>query len=701
MKIIWHATRKRFEAISHYDERHHCQEANFIWDRHGARVWYTTDPLKAARLIEYADPGARTMLEKAKESARVEREKSRATDADLDIPCPTGLKYKPYQKAGVAYAMDRDSALFGDVMGLGKTIQVLGTMNFDRSLRRVLVICPASLKLNWRDEAEKWLMDDWHIDVMGVKDGPGFFPTKPVKGLDKQRHLVIINYDILKKYETEIRSVTWDLLVVDEAHKIKNVGAIRSKQIYGWKPTAKHMNAWRQKLSKAKRLGKKLPEQPHEIAPIKPRKKHFLTGTPISNRPKELFPLVKYLDFETWGDFWTYHKRYCGAVQERFGWNFDGATHLDELQDRLRSTLMIRRLKSEVLKELPPKTRQVIELPTNGAAATVANEKAAWERSKARLTDLALAVELAKASDDPEEYKAAVKALRQGQGAAFTEMSRVRHATALAKLPAVIDHIKIATEEDPDHKVVVFAHHIDVIDALMEEFGSKAVQVSGSVSVEKRHARVKAFQDDPRVQIFVGQTQAAGVGLTLTAASHVIFAELDWVPGTISQAEDRCHRLGQHDNVLVQHIVLEGSLDAVMARRLVDKQEVIDAALDSKHPPVDDRIVVLPMPKAERPATENTSRSAIEKEAEKLTAAEILAITTAVQMIAGMCDGAMALDGHGFNKFDARLGKDLATRASLSPKQAALAKRLVRKYRGQLPDAVREAAGVNPKETAA
>jgi SWI/SNF-related matrix-associated actin-dependent regulator 1 of chromatin subfamily A len=240
--------------------------------------------------------------------------------------------------------------------------------------------------------------------------------------------------------------------------------------------------------------------------------------------------------------------RYCDAYPGQWGWDYSGASNLDELNERLRSTVMIRRLKADVMKELPPKRRQIIEL--SGALPK------------------------------PEvDYLAAVKALKNPGQIAFEEIARVRHEDALAKLPQVIEFIKDALEES--EKIVVFAWHRDVIEGLTQALiDFSPVIVTGDTSLKNRQWAIENFQNEPHTRIFIGNIQAAGVGITLTAASHVIFAELDWTPGVVSQAEDRCHRIGQKDFVLVQHLVLSGSIDAKMAKILVAKQEVLDKALD-------------------------------------------------------------------------------------------------------------------------
>jgi hypothetical protein len=271
----------------------------------------------------------------------------------------------------------------------------------------------------------------------------------------------------------------------------------------------------------------------------------------------------------------------------------------------------------------------------------------------------------------------------------FNEISRLRHDTAVAKVPAVIAHLEDAIGEG-EHKVVLFAHHHDVVNEVREHFGDRCVVLTGETPMADRQAAVDRFQADSNCSLFIGSITAAGVGITLTAASHVVFAELDWVPGNMSQAEDRCHRIGQTDSVLIQHLVLEGSLDAVMARTLVEKQDVIDLALDVE------RAKLLDEPVA--PFTSAASRFSPEKlraEAERMTPEQVNAVHYALRYLAGMCDGAQARDDMGFNGADTRIGHSLAEAPFLSPRQAALGKKIVLHYKNtQLPaDTVRTIEG--------
>lgn len=643
-------TADRWTLASTFDERHVPKAAGFRWDP-AKKTWYTQDADKAAKLARFADETCQADLNARQNQLAASLAASRAVDADIDIPVPDSLAYMPFQKGGVAFGASRPSTLFADDMGLGKTIQAIGVSNADASIRQVLIICPATLRLNWSREWTKWSVRSLTV---GIAQGD-YCPDTDV---------VIVNYDILHRHVDALALRAWDLLVVDEAHYVKNDKARRSKAVYA----------------------------------LKARRRLALTGTPIVNRPKELFPIIHWLDPQTWPKFFPFAMRYCGATKNRFGWDFDGATHLDELQTRLRSTIMVRRKKQDVLVDLPAKRRQVIEIPANGAKAAVDKEQSVWNDHQARIESLRLAVEAADASTDPNVYKAAVAALHSAEQAAFQDLSRLRHDTAVAKVPYVLAHLHDVV--DDGDKVVVFAHHHDVVEAVGQEFGAAAVTIYGNTPNANRQSAIDRFQKDPTCKVFVGSITAAGVGITLTAGAHVVFAELDWVPGNVTQAEDRCHRIGQSESVLVQHLVLEGSLDARMARVIVQKQDVADRALDKDAAALDldiDALIAAGKPADAAPgqtSTQPVKSSPAAAQAPAMTDSQVLAIHRILQMLAGRCDGAVALDGAGFNRYDAAFGHDLAAKASLTPRQAAVGFKLATKYRGQIPQAALEAAGV-------
>lgn len=515
-----------------YETKDHVKAQGFRFDS-ASKEWYTTDPQVAAKLDGKIAP------------PRVEITAPNAAAPDSDVPVPYGLSYLPFQKDGIEWLVLHTDALLADEMGLGKTVQVIGLMNALSSIRRTLVICPASLRINWKNELLRWSVRPFTIHV--VDPGSEWLPTD----------IVVMNYEQVTKHRNAIMATPWDLLCCDESHFLKNSKSQRTQNIVGH---------WDNDPAK-------------RIYPIRAKRRVFLTGTPVLNRPKELWTTVRALDRHGLGSDWfDFHRTYCAAYKDRFGWQIDGASNLEELQSRLRSSIMLRRKKADVLKELPPKRRQIIMLEpvTLGAKQALKNEEE-LKKTEAEIEALRAEVEALSVNQADAKYKAAVQKLASFENVAFNETSKVRHRTALAKLPMVMDHlVNVLASED---KIVIFAHHHDVIDCLVEglaEYG--VVSFDGRTNVERRQAAVDVFQNDPKTRVIIGSIGAMGSGWTLTAASYVAFTELDWVPGNMSQAEDRLHRIGQTESILVQHLMLNGSFDGKMAKTIVSKQQVIERA---------------------------------------------------------------------------------------------------------------------------
>jgi SWI/SNF-related matrix-associated actin-dependent regulator 1 of chromatin subfamily A len=474
--------------------------------------------------------------------------KSRAVDASIDVPCPPGLQYEPYQRAGISYALQRKDTLIGDAPGLGKTVEALGFVNkLGDAAKSVLVVGPATLAFNWKYEAERWLVGNWKIFV--PRSGSDEVPSTG------DRLLVITNYEKVsgKKITPLMKSIerTWDVAIFDEAHALKTPTSMRSQAVLG---------EWG------------LLQRSHRSL--------FLSGTPMENFPKEIWPVAAALCPAKFGDWWAFAKRYCGLHQEARGdgmvWVATGGTHLGELQQRLRSTFMVRRLKADVMKELPPKRRQLVVLSDSKIDWSSHPEFKKWRECYEKTWEAAMArVEAAKTST---EYQSAVKKLDAITGVAFTETSDLRHQTALLKLPMCLTYLDELLASTTD-SVVVFAHHNDVLEKLHDHFRDDSVLLYGGTSMKDRGEIIRKFQDGEK-RVFLGSLKAAGVGINLYRACIVVFVEGDWVPATMTQAEDRACRKGQTKMVHVIHLALDFTLDVNMSRKVIDKQNMIDKALD-------------------------------------------------------------------------------------------------------------------------
>lgn len=482
------------------------------WDREKKQwtAWANTQNIEALKAWGFV---LCPKLEKVLQP--VKKEEVKVDEKKLNLP-----SLYPFQLDGVKWLESKDgTGLIADEMGLGKTIQALAWLKLHPE-KRACIIVPASLKLNWAREIKRWL--------------PGT-PFKILSGttphtIQNGTRIVIINYDILGKWEKVIGSMNPEVLVVDESHYIKNPKALRTKAV---KDLAKRCS--------------------HQI---------FLTGTPITNRPAEFFTTLNLLDPREFPSWFSYVKKYCGARMGRFGWEIGGATHTDELHERLTKTLMIRRRKEDVLKDLPPKRRMVvpIEISNRAVYQKAENDLLGWLKEKF----------------------GSGRAEKAAQAEALARFNYLKQLAAEGAREMQVQWIKDSL--DTNGKLVVFTVHHATIDFLKEELREYGpVVVDGRVSLEERQKAVDRFQKDENCRVFLGNIKAAGVGLTLTASSNTVFCELGWTPGEHDQAEDRVHRIGQNaDSVNAWYLVAERTIMEEMAEILDQKRVVLDAVLDGK-----------------------------------------------------------------------------------------------------------------------
>jgi SWI/SNF-related matrix-associated actin-dependent regulator of chromatin subfamily A-like protein 1 len=422
------------------------------------------------------------------------------------------LKHKlyPFQAEGVGFIDDHGGrALVADEMGLGKTIQALAWLQYKRTpALPAVVVCPASLKGNWARECKAWTTLTPRI-LSGAKSDAS----------QTGQDVLIINYDILQHWLPALANVR--TVILDECHFIKNPKAHRTK------------------AAKALCKGKL-----HIIA---------LSGTPIINRPIEFFNTLNILSPDTFNRYWDYAHRYCDAKFNGFGWDLTGASNTDELHQRLNGNVMIRRMKVEVLKDLPPKTRTTLPL-----------ELDAYGNS---LYDDALKEALGVWTDEkPDPLKD------------ITQISKLRQAAVEAKHSLCIEWIDNFLETG--RKLVVFDIHHKTTDWLMERYGKIAVHLDGRVDIRVRSKVVEQFQTDPDIRLLIGNIQVAGIGFTLTAAQDAVFLEFPWTPGELSQAEDRIHRIGQKGAANIYYLVASGTLEEDIIELINEKRKVVGAVVD-------------------------------------------------------------------------------------------------------------------------
>ena len=545
--LSWTGT--RFVYVCNPYDNNIPKTLGFHYDPHN-KLWWTGLISVAKGVEKWSDAKAKAKF--CEESDIVKQ--SWATDAALNIPVPDGIDpltgkpfaYLPFQKAGIAYTARRGRTLNADEMGLGKTVQGLGVINLFPEIKNVLIIPPAGLRLNWAKEAKKWLVRPMSG---GFASGSHFPDT----------NIVIINYDIVDRFRSQIDARRWDLLICDEAHYLKNPETKRTGVVMGYDYFGKPMRP-------AIDAGMKI----------------YLTGTPILSRPIELWPIVHDCDPNGLGtDQWLFAERYCKPWQTPWGTvDFSGDDNLDELQERLRSTFMVRRLKQDVLTELPPKRRQIIAIPQESASAAVKEELEFYLQHQQEIDRAVAEAEMHQAAGDEESYRKAVRKL-EGETPTFATMSRLRKKVGLAKIPFIKEFLNDVLQQE--EKVVVFAHHRDVVDEIYQHLGPKiAVKMHGDNTTQERQRAVDRFQQDKNIRVIIGTIGTMKEGWTLTRAAYCLFCELDWVPSVISQSEDRLHRITQVLPVLVHHFCFDGSLDAYMAQVIVRKQIIIDQALNTR-----------------------------------------------------------------------------------------------------------------------
>ena len=440
-------------------------------------------------------------------------------DEKLNGKFPEGLQLYPFQKVAVAFAeMSKGRCLIGDEMGIGKTISAIGYAAINPQARPAIVVCPSNVKFNWKKEVSKWLPDETVQVITSGKDEP------------ELGDFIIVNYDLMTKMQEKLIKLVPRLVILDECHYIKNSGS-KNKPV---KRTVATLALCR--------------FTPKILA---------LSGTAIASRPKEFFNTLNLMRPEQFASFWDFAQRYCDPWHDGFGWNFDGASYTQELNERTRD-LCIRRLKSEVLPELPPKTRTFLPIhlsKKDRSPYDIAQEE--WDRR------------IEEAYINGEKLPA---------GTMLNMINDLRHICGQVKVNYAVDWITQYMTQT-GKPIVVFTHHRDVLKRIAGKF--KNVQtISGDVNSKKRQQIVEDFQAG-KIDILVCNTIAAKEGITLTRADTVLFIEREWVPTDEEQAEDRVYRIGQEsDNVHAVYLSVAGTIDEHFDRVVEAKRQVVKAVLD-------------------------------------------------------------------------------------------------------------------------
>lgn len=388
--------------------------------------------------------------------------------------------------------------------------------------------------INWEREWNAWTVHT-NLRVSRVTSGRPY----PVEA-----DVVIINYDICSTFSKEIKAHKWDVVIIDEAHYIQNKQTARTRFILGGTRNS-------------------------GVAPLSYKKMLLLTGTPC-DRPINLWVFCHLADPDGLGrNYHAFGKRYCGARETRWSkFDVSGASNLDELNILLKR-FMIRHTKEQVCEQLPAKQKILLPITTGkiGEDTLIHREIQQFKRvNPEQYID-----------PDDAEFKTMISGLDKSTVLdviqSLADLAKTRQAIATIKLPSVYEFTESIL--DQGRKVIIFAYHRAIVKALTEHYGEKCVHIIGGMETEERQSAVDRFQNDPNITVFVGQITAAGVGITLTAACDVVFAEIDYRRSAIEQAIDRAHRIGQVNFVNAYFIVLNQSLDARIIETYMRKDSIV------------------------------------------------------------------------------------------------------------------------------
>jgi SWI/SNF-related matrix-associated actin-dependent regulator 1 of chromatin subfamily A len=435
------------------------------------------------------------------------------------------VDYSPYshrapmehQKVAIEKLLANDRFILADDMGLGKTTSAI-IASLESGTKKVLIICPASLKINWSREIDNYSKKKTLI-VEGRKWGSTF-------------DYYIINYDIIKNYHTTEKSEDseayklimnegFDLVIIDEAHYISNPTAQRTKLIND--------------------IVRQIP------------KVWLLTGTPMTSRPINYYNLLKIVNSPIALNWQGFVRRYCAGYQFTVGgkkiWNTGGASNLDELRDRTKN-IVLRRMKTDIL-DLPEKI----------------------------ITPVFLDMKSTFYDEELEDFMRISKDNKKNESITVTlnRLMKIRQVIAYEKVPYTCELIDKFVEQGK--KVIVFTNFTMTLDMIHEKYKKISVTLDGRMSKEKRQQSVDRFQNEDKIKVFISNIKAGGVGITLTAAETVIMNDLSFVPSDHSQAEDRAYRYGQKNSVLVYYPVFENTIEVIVYNILQKKKNIIDQVM--------------------------------------------------------------------------------------------------------------------------
>ena len=439
---------------------------------------------------------------------------------------PEDRELYPFQYVGVKFAqLAHGRALIGDDMGIGKTIQAIAHIALNMHNTPALVVCPASVKYNWEKEVKAWL-PEWKVEVLSGWKGD----------IPRFCNVVIANYDLISRRREQLLDYGFNIVVCDESHYLKNSKAQRTQAVL------------------------EIAKQSESVI--------CLSGTAITNRPNEFYTTLNLLRPNEFSNFFEYGKRYCDGHQKpigrgKYAWDFNGSSNTEELHNRTRD-FCIRRLKSEVLTELPAKVRSLHYInPTSQQTKDYNALLRKWL----------------------DEYDAHRHYGTLPKGFVLNMLTDLRHECGRMKVEHAIQYVKDYVEIS-GKPIVVFAHHRDILQAIFttlredENLRGMVGAIAGDMPAQKRQQQVEAFQRGD-LMVLVCSTIAAKEGITLTASDTTLFVEREWVPAYEEQAEDRVNRIGQESqSVSAVYLSVENTIDEKFNYVIEQKRKVVQAVLD-------------------------------------------------------------------------------------------------------------------------
>ncbi|XP_075980389.1 SWI/SNF-related matrix-associated actin-dependent regulator of chromatin subfamily A-like protein 1 [Anticarsia gemmatalis] len=426
-------------------------------------------------------------------------------------------KLMPFQEEGVRFGISRRGrCMIADDMGLGKTFQALAIASYYRHNWPLLIVTTSSMRETWQNKIHELLPSVPMMNVVTLTTGKDAQLVA-----DKQTEVVIISYKIASMRTDLLKSKMFGMVIIDESHYLKSHKAQCTAALGAL----------------TRRCGRAV----------------LLSGTPALSRPAELYTQLALIEPGLFPSYTDYGKRYCDGKLTNFGWNMTGQSNLTELQIILQKRFLIRRTKEQVLTKLEEKTRESVLL-----------DETLLQYNQEEQKGLSKMAEMYKSSTSSDKHSALITY--------FAESARV-------KIPAICKYLKQQLEDDNLGKLLVFAHHKPVIDAIcltLDEAGVHYICIVGSTPANTRADLVERFQHTESCRVAVLSITAANSGLTLTAASLVLFAELHWNPGILTQAEARAHRIGQTARVCVRYLLARRTADDYMWPMLQDKLNVLN-----------------------------------------------------------------------------------------------------------------------------